>query len=74
MIHDPRPSNPTNAVFTVEYLGNMVGGKDVTYINEPIEILMKYTAESIKNNDPVWFGCEVSKRFASKSGLEDLTM
>jgi aminopeptidase C len=28
----------------------------------------------LKNGDPVWFGCEVSKRFAGKQGIEDLEM
>jgi bleomycin hydrolase len=29
-------------------------------------------ADSIKAGESVWFGCEVSKRFSSKLGLEDL--
>ena len=33
---------------------------------------MKLAADSIQQGEPVWFGCEVSKRFAAKPGIEDL--
>lgn len=50
----------------------MVGGRQVYYINQPIEILAQLAAKSIEANEGVWFGCEVSKRFAAKQGIEDL--
>lgn len=28
----------------------------------------------MKNGEPVWFGCEVSKRFAAKQGIQDLNV
>lgn len=74
MVNDPRSFNPFNSAFTVEFLGNMVGGKSVVYNNQPAHLLMKLAGESIKNNEPVWFGCEVSKRFSNKAGIEDLSM
>lgn len=69
---DPRPTNPFGKVYTVDCLGNVVGGRDTIYNNQPPEVLMKLCAESIKANEPVWFGCEVSKRFSGKAGIEDL--
>jgi len=30
--------------------------------------------QSITGGEPVWFGCEVAKRFAAKQGIEDLTI
>lgn len=74
LVNDPRPSNPYNNAFTVAFLGNMIGGRQIIYNNQPIDLLMQLAATSIKNNEPVWFGCEVSKRFANKAGIEDLTM
>ena len=59
---DPRPSNPPGATYTVDCLGNMVGGRNCIYNNQPIEVLMDLTRDSIRNNEAVWFGCEVSKR------------
>lgn len=44
------------------------------YNNQPVEILMDLVTTSLKNGEPVWFGCEVSKRFAAKQGIEDLTI
>ena len=33
LVHDPRPTSPLGRTFTVEYLGNVVGGPPVTYLN-----------------------------------------
>lgn len=71
---DPRPANKYNEMYTVDYLGNVVGGRPVLYNNQPVELLMDMVAASIKKGEPIWFGCEVSKRFAVKLGIEDLTM
>lgn len=71
---DPRPSNEYGRLYTVECLGNVVGGRMVRYINQPVEVLMDMVVKGIKNGEPIWFGCEVSKRFAVKMGIEDLKM
>ena len=62
---DPRESNPFGRTYTVDCLGNMVGGKMIIYNNQPIEVLMNLTRNSIMANEAVWFGCEVSKRLVS---------
>uniref|UniRef100_A0ABD2W3X4 Bleomycin hydrolase n=1 Tax=Trichogramma kaykai TaxID=54128 RepID=A0ABD2W3X4_9HYME len=72
LVNDTRPSNKFDEIYTVDCLGNMVGGKPTIYNNQPAQLLMEFCAESIKNNEPVWFGCEVSKRFVSKLGIQDL--
>ncbi|KDR10497.1 bleomycin hydrolase [Zootermopsis nevadensis] len=72
LVSDPRPSNPYYKAYTVECLGNVVDGRPTIYNNQPVELLMKLAAESIKSLQPVWFGCEVHKRFAGKQGIEDL--
>ena len=59
---DPRESNPFGRTYTVDCLGNMVGGKRIIYNNQPIELLLQLTRDSIVANESVWFGCEVSKR------------
>lgn len=74
LMTDPRPANKYNEMYTVDYLGNVVGGRPVMYNNQPVELLMEMVAASIKKGEPIWFGCEVSKRFAVKLGIEDLTM
>jgi bleomycin hydrolase len=72
LVTDPRPSNPYGHLYTVDCLGNMVGGRTTIYNNQPVELLAKVAADSIKANEAVWFGCEVFKRYAGKSGLLDL--
>lgn len=72
LVTDPRPNNAYGHAYTVDCLGNMVGGRPTIYNNQPVEILMNLTSESIKNGEAVWFGCEVAKRFAGKLGIQDL--
>ncbi|KAG0728936.1 Bleomycin hydrolase [Chionoecetes opilio] len=72
LVTDPRPNNAYGHAYTVDCLGNMVGGRPTIYNNQPVETLMNITSESIKNGEAVWFGCEVAKRFAGKLGIQDL--
>ncbi|XP_015371568.1 PREDICTED: bleomycin hydrolase [Diuraphis noxia] len=73
LISDPRPNNQYGKLYTLDMLNNMAGGRKVLYNNQPIEVLIKAAQDSIVNNgEPVWYGCQVSKRFSDKLGLEDL--
>jgi len=72
LVSDPRPGNPTGQTYSVDCLGNVVGGRKTIYNNQPIEVLIDAASKSIKEGEPVWFGCEVSKFMASKEGLLDL--
>ncbi|KAF0300329.1 Bleomycin hydrolase [Amphibalanus amphitrite] len=71
LIHDPRPGHNTGDAYTVDCLGNMVGGRRTIYNNQPAELLARLAAASIKEGNPVWFGCEVTKAFAGKLGIQD---
>ena len=59
LVHDPR--NEVNRTYTVKYLGNVVGGNDVRYINAPMHVLKSTAISMLKENLPVWFGCDVGK-------------
>ncbi|XP_015176808.1 PREDICTED: bleomycin hydrolase [Polistes dominula] len=72
LVTDPRPSNPYGKLYTVDCLGNVVDGRSTLYNNQPPELLMKLCAESIKQNEPVWFGCDVNKRLIGKQGIHDI--
>ena len=48
-MNDPR--NPFNKLLTVEYLSNMVNGRLVLYNNQPVEVLKKLAAASLKDNE-----------------------
>lgn len=54
-MNDPRPQNPYNRLYTVEYLGNMVGGRKTLYNNQPVDVLKKLAAVSIKDGEVCLF-------------------
>ncbi|KAL8198994.1 UNVERIFIED_CONTAM: hypothetical protein K2H54_031376, partial [Gekko kuhli] len=74
LVNDPRPQNPYNRLYTVEYLSNMVGGRKTLYNNQPIDLLKKVAASSIRDGEAVWFGCDVGKHFNSKLGINDMNI
>ncbi|KAL9886781.1 bleomycin hydrolase isoform 1-T1 [Glossina fuscipes fuscipes] len=74
LVTDPRISNPYSQAYTVDCLGNVIGGRPVLYNNQPVELLLNMVTASLKSGEAVWFGCEVSKRFAPKQGIEDLNI
>ncbi|CAL8091222.1 unnamed protein product [Orchesella dallaii] len=74
LVNDQREAHSFGKLYTVDLLGNCVGGKMTIYNNQPIDLLMQVAADSITAGEPVWFGCEVAKRFAAKQGIEDLSI
>lgn len=50
-MNDPRPQNLYGKLYSVEFLGNMVGGQSTLYNNQPIEVLKKAAADSIKEGE-----------------------
>jgi len=71
LVHDPRPTSPVGRTFTVEYLGNVVGGTRVKYLNVPVETMKAITQRTIESGEPVWFGCDVGKQMRRDLGLWD---
>lgn len=72
LVHDPRESSPYGKTFTVQYLGNVVGGDGaVTYLNVEIEQMKRLAAETIIKGEPVWFGCDVEPMMRPDLGLWD---
>lgn len=71
LVNDPRPSSPVGATFTVEYLGNVVGGPRVTYLNVGVQVLKDVAAATIEGGEPVWFGCDVGKMMSNDYAFWD---
>jgi bleomycin hydrolase len=61
IINDPRSGHGYYKLYTVEFLGNVVGGHPIRYLNVPIEDMQKSTLASLMDNNVVWFGCDVGK-------------
>ncbi len=72
LIHAPMSNKKFNTMYTVEYLGNVVEGQIIKYLNVDIKELKKSAKDSIKNNEAVWFGCDVGKRFSRDMGVLDM--
>ena len=71
LVHDPRESSPMGRTFTIGYLGNVVGGSAVKYLNVDIDVLKRLTLESILDGKPVWMGCDVGKQMHRERGIWD---
>jgi bleomycin hydrolase len=71
LVDDPRPSSPRGRTFTVDYLGNVVGGERVTYLNVEPDVIKAAAIAAIRDGEPVWFGCDVSKQMRRDIGIWD---
>jgi bleomycin hydrolase len=71
LVHDPRQSSPVGRTFTVQYLGNIVGGERVTYLNVDVALMKEITQRTLEDGNPVWFGCDVGKMMRRDLGIWD---
>jgi bleomycin hydrolase len=71
LVHDPRATSPYGKTFTVEYLGNIVGGEIVKYLNVEVDLMKSIAQRTIMSGEPVWFGCDVGKQMRRDLGLWD---
>jgi bleomycin hydrolase len=74
LVADPRKSSPVGRTFTVEYLGNVVEGGIVTYLNVDIATMKQITLKTLKAGEPVWFGCDCSKMLHRDLAVWDARM
>ena len=72
LIHAPTADKPFGKLFTVQYLGNVVGGRIVRYLNVEMPILKRAAADTIADGQAVWFGCDVGKMLERDLGVLDL--
>jgi len=71
LINCPMSDKDYDKVYTVEFLGNVIEGKPIRYLNVNSETMKKAAISSIKKNEPVWFGCDVGKFFHRDLGVMD---
>lgn len=74
LVHDPRKTSPVGRTFTVEYLGNVVEGGIVTYLNVDIATMKAAAMKALRAKEPVWFGCDCSKMMHRDLGVWDARM
>ena len=71
VVNDPRNSSPLMRTYTVEYLGNVVGGDLVKYLNIDTDTMKSLTQKMLEDGRPVWMGCDVGKMFRRDIGIWD---
>lgn len=69
LLNDPR--NPYDSLIKIDKLGNVVGAKDVSYVNIEVDALAKYAVERIKSNQAVFFGTHTPIYMDKKRGIMD---
>lgn len=72
LINAPTKDKPYNRTYTVKFLGNVIEGRPVKYLNLTSEELKNAAIAQMKDGLPVWFGCDVGKRSTRDSGIMDL--
>lgn len=74
LLHAPTEDKPLWRSYTVQYLGNVIEGNQIRYVNLPIEELKKAAIRQMQDGEPVWFGCDVGKHSNRQDGRMDLEL
>ena len=74
LIHAPTADKPFARTYTVRFLGNVRGGREVLYLNADISVLKEAALHQLSAGEPVWFGCDVGKMFDRESGVLDAAL
>jgi len=72
LVNDPR--NEYGTLLTVDRLGNIVGGRGITYVNVPMSTMKAACISMLKAGLPIFFGSDVGKYSNSQSGIMDTTL
>ncbi len=71
LVNDPRESSPIGRTFTVEYLGNIVDGPQIKYLNVDIQVMKDIAQKMLEDGKPVWMGCDTGKQMHRDLGIWD---
>jgi bleomycin hydrolase len=71
LVHDPRQSSPVGRTFTIQYLGNVVDGPTIKYLNVGIQVMKDIAQRMLLDGKPVWMGCDTGKQMHRDKGLWD---
>jgi len=74
LIHAPMSNKQMNKLYTVSYLGNVIDGEIIKYANVEMDVIKRASVKSLKNNEAVWFGCDVGKMFHRDLGVMDTNL
>jgi len=69
VINAPTTDKPFNRIYTVKYLGNIIGGNEIKYLNVDIDEMKQLTKKQLLDDEPTWFGCDVGQMSNSEDGV-----
>ena len=69
LVDDPRTCRPKGHTLTVDYMGNVVGGRPILYVNAPIRQIRAITTSVLTSGRAVWFGADCHPNSDRASGL-----
>lgn len=69
LVHDPR--HEPLSLMTVDRLGNIVGGRGITYLNVEMGVLRQACVSMLRAGLPVFFGSDVGKFSDRAAGVMD---
>ncbi len=71
IINAPTKDKPYGKTFTVAYLGNVVGGSEIKYLNVEMETLKSLVLKTLQDGEVVWFGSDCGKFGSRDAGIWD---
>lgn len=71
IINAPTSDKPFNKMYTVNYLGNVIGGKDIRYLNLELSEFKRLILSQLKDKEVVWFGSDCSNYGDREKGIWD---
>ena len=71
LISAPTADKPLGHTYTVSRLGNVVEDGGVRYLNLPIQRLKECAVAQLREDLPVWFGCDVGQSYLREEGIMD---
>ena len=71
IINAPTADKPYHQIFSVKYIGNVVGGEEIRYLNLDMAEFKKAVLNQMKDGECVWFGCDCGKEANRDYGLWD---
>ena len=74
IINAPTDDKPFNHMYTVEMLGNVLGGRQVRHLNLDMQTFRKVAIEQLKHGESVWFGSDVGQESDRKKGIMDTNL
>lgn len=71
VINSPTQDKPFMKTYTVAYLGNVIGGHDIKYINLEMSRLKALVIKQLQDGEVVWFGSDVGRFGDRQKGVWD---